>query len=273
MGSPVAEITMIASVILLVAVVVSRRVPLAAALAAPLPVIGVALGMAFPRTWPLELLEAVAGFALAVGAGGSLVSWVLLRFGWWLPGRLSPSGGSDGIRRLKDFAEMRRLGFRRAGSLSVSDGPERQICEYFIDSTGTIAACVSRSWTGLRGIGFITEQDGARVKTSDWPFLPVLPLPPGWTLFLHHACRTPAELLRMHRIHLAELAMDAPDSCSDLPAREQRRYEEVLAEAVRGGKLTPKGPDRLRLTFAATMGLIWRSLFLDYRRKAARFDG
>jgi len=272
MGVHPAEITMIASVILLVAVVASRRVPLAAALASPLPGIGVALYDAFPRTWHLELLEAAGVFALSVGVVSSVVSWGLLRFGWWLPDRLTRSGGEGATARLKSLAEMGRLGFRSAGALSVSDGPERQICEYFIDSTGTITACVSRSWLGLRAIGFTTEQDGARVKTSDCPFLPVLPLPPGWTLFLHHACRTPAELLRMHRIHLAELAMDAPDRCSDVAAREQRRYAEALEEAVQRGCLTWKGPHRLRLTFAATMGLLYRSLFLDYRRKAARFD-
>src|SRR5262249_51045826 len=141
-----------------------------------------------------------------------------------------------------------------------------------IDPTGTIIACVVRNWLGIRGISFCTEQEDAWVKTSDWPFLPVLPISLGCTLFLHHGCPTSAELLRMHRIHLAELAMDAPDRCSDVLGREKRRYEEQLEEAVRRGCLNRKGRDRLRLTTRAVFAAMFRTLFLECRRKSARFD-
>jgi hypothetical protein len=267
-----AEIAFALSVVVAVLVAATRRVPLAAALAFPA---AVAIGCAnVPRRWLPEELAVLAGIVLLSIVFGTLLSWAALRCFYWIPDRLTHPEDSIFDReteRLKSLAELGALGFRPVGALCLKDGLERQVRRYFVDSSGTLAAWVTRNRWGTRGISFCTEQDGARLVTSNWPFIPAFRLTPGRVIFLHHTCRSLKELLRNHRIHLAELAMDAPDSCGDLLEREQIRFGEMVEEVVRRGRLVRDRRGRLRLTLGAIPGVLVRGLWLDFRRKCWRF--
>lgn len=273
MGPSSGDIILSLSIALAAVLAVTRRVPLAAALALPAAAAAGRMFGTATRLLPGEGLI-LAEIVLLPIPFGILTAWAALRCFYWIPDRLTAPEDSPRVaetERLKRLSELGALGFRPVGWLCLRDGFERQDRQYFLHPDG-ISACVIRNRWGIRGITFCTEQDGARLVTSDWPSIPMFPLLPGKTIFLHQLGRSPKELLRNHRLHLAELAMDAPDPCNDLLAREQVRFEEDAKEAVRRGRLVRDRRGRLRVTLRAMPALLCRTFFLDFRRKRWRFD-
>lgn len=268
----VSEIVMTALIVVGFVLLVRRRIPLAAYFAG-LAVAGIGhVGIAAPRAVQREMLAA-APLLLALLPAYAILTWLLMRGFYWFPDRLSRSVGSGergATERLKNLAELGRLGFRPAGVLCIPSGFERQVREYFIDASGTLLARVVRNWMGVRGLTFISEQDGARIETTDWPFLQVWPAPPGWTLFYHHYCRDAEELLARHRQHLAELAVEAPTPCDDAETRESERHELEMDELVRTEWMIRSSPGRLRMTLRGVLRSLPRAYFLDFRRKNYR---
>jgi hypothetical protein len=251
--------------------VVQRRLPFAAVL--PLPIAVVILWKSAPRSGLLEALIVAGGISAASVAVTPIFSWLLMRLLFWLPDRLSEPEDRDergATARLKALAELGRLGFRPAGALAIPRGLERRVLEYFTDTTGTITAWINRHWIGISGLTFCSEQDGARLETTNYPSLPLGSPPPGWTIFYHHFCATSGDLLRKHREHLASLAIDLPDPCPDVPARERRRYEEEIGHLVQSGQLVPDRRGRLRMTLRAVVAALPRAFFSNFRRKSYR---
>jgi len=263
---------MTGSIVIAVLLAATRRLPLAAILA--IPAVGTIIEawrdsrVFFPE--PLMVLGGIAACAVTLGI---LVAWVGMRLGYRIPERLVEAedlGERGATSHLKALAELGRIGFRPAGRLAVPAGMERQVREYFTDPTGTITAWITRHQFGFEGLSFCSEQDGARLKTTSWPFLHPWPVPPGWTLYYHHFCPDPAELLRRHREHLASLAMDAPDPCRDVPDRERLRHLEEMEHLVRIGRMVRDGRGRFRLTFRGFLATLPRAFLTDFRRKSCR---
>lgn len=275
------EVLIAASMLLCILIAVTRRLPVIAGLGLVAGAMTYDLWLKLPGCWRDEAATLAAGglpLLLVTVAPGV---WLFLRASYWLPERLSDSTESEDLlkrtcssARMESVSAFRALGFEPVGLLYLEGGLERQVREYFVDPSGTIIGRMLLAGLGYRGMSFSTEQDGARIVTTNWPFLSPFPVPAATTIYYHCYC-TPKELLRKHRQHLATRAMDDPivRRGEEVLQSQKRGYQEEAERLVQIGRLRPDRRGRLRMTLKALYAYMAWGLFLDFRHKNFRMGG